>query len=627
MSTIFGIFYRDGRPVSDELETMYSGMAHFPHERHAFLKRGNVGLGQMLTFNTPEAVGEAMPRYIPEAKLLFVAEGRIDNRGELFEALGVPGGERAAMPDGDLILQAYLKWGEKCVDHLEGKWSLAAFHEESQRLFLARDKWDYTALEYYADERVFAFSTSSKGLLPLPIVRREIDEIMVARLLVVWPGEPEKTYFKDVLRLLPSHHARVTRETLALSRYWDYKDIPVRGGRTLEECCGELLENMERAVAARLRSYAPVAATLSGGMDSSTVCTLAAEHLARTGGRLRTYTHVPRFSPSSQLRESQFGDERPFVEAVVRKCGNIDPVFLISSEISPMEVIREALRLFGEPFHAAGNAYWIVDIFLTAARDGNGTVLMGEFGNATTSWTGNEDALPALEIVRRRGLWSLAKKKIAKPLLYGRGPVSRLYKRIAFGSRPWGHISFMNPEQEKKLDLAGKIRRSGFDPTFKRYYRDPKAEPRMIFDFNVLRLPYGAQIGCETGLELRDPTGDPRVIASALSIPDEMFLGPMNKWVLRTMMNGKLPDQVRLNQRKGKQSSDLAARLCANSEELDRELAEMETDGFGRIADMERIRREWELLKSDSAHYPLDTAFHFLRPVAAHLYYRMNASR
>jgi asparagine synthase (glutamine-hydrolysing) len=626
MSTIFGIYYRDGRPVTDELEAMYSGMAHFPHERHAFLKRGNVGFGSMLTFNTPEAVGEAMPRYIPEAKLLFVAEGRIDNRDELFEALGIKGGEQAAMPDGDLILQSYLKWGEKCVDHLEGKWSLAAFHEESQKLFLARDKWDYSALEYHADERSFAFSTSSNGLLPLPFVRREIDEIMIARLLVVWPGEPEKTYFKNVLRLLPSHHVSVTRENLTLSRYWNYKDIPVRGGRTLEECCGELLENMERAVAARLRSYGPVAATLSGGMDSSTVCTLAAEQLARTGGRLRTYTHVPRFSPSALLKESQFGDERPFVEAVVRKCGNIDPVFLSSAGISPMQGLREAIRIFGEPFHAAGNAYWIADLFQTAAREGNRTLLMGEFGNATTSWTGSVDALPALKIARRGGWRSLARKRIGKSLLYGEGPISRLYKRIAFGSRPWGKISFMNPDLEKKLDLARKIRRSGFDPTFKRYYRDPKAEPRMIFDFNVLRLPYGAQIGCETGLELRDPTGDPRVIASALSIPNEMFLGPMNKWVLRTMMKGKLPEEVRLNTRKGKQSSDLTARLCANSEELDKELAEMDADGFGRIADMERIRREWELLKSDSAHFPLDTAFHVLRPVAVHLYYRMYAS-
>jgi len=619
MSAIFGVFYRDGRPVEHALEAMYSGMARLPHERHGFVKRGCCGFGHMLTFNTPEAVGESMPKYIPEAKLLFVAEGRIDNRGELFEAFGTPGDERAAMPDGNLILAAYLKWGELCVEHLEGKWSFAAFHEESQKLFVARDKWDYSCLNYYADDKVIAFSPSLKGLFPLPFVRREIDEEMIARLLVVWPGANEKTTFRGVLRLLPSWHLCATRENLVAKRYWNYHDIPVREGRTLEECSGELLECMEKAVAARLRSYRPVAATLSGGMDSSTVCVLAAEQLARVGGRLRTYTHVPRFTPSASLKERQFGDERLFVEPIARKWGNIDPTYLDSRGLSPLEGLREALRLFGEPFHAAGNAYWIADVFKPAAREGYGTVLMGEFGNATTSWTGSEDALPPLKLMRRRGMWGLVKKKIFKPLLWGDGPTARLYKRAKYGARPWAEHSFSALEFEKKLDLARRIRLSGFDPTFKRLFPGPKGQPLTILDVGPLRLCYGGAIGCETGLELRAPTGDPRVIECALSIPDELFLGPMNKWVLRTMMKGKLPDEVRLNLRKGKQSSDLSARMYDDRAEMDRVLAEMEASGFDSVADIPRIRNSWEKLKADPDHFPLEEAFHLFRPFAAYL--------
>jgi len=626
MSVIFGLFYKDGRPLSGELGRMYSGMQHFPHEKYAFLEKGNCGFGNLLTYNTPEAVGESMPRWIEEGHLLFVSEGRIDNRDELFVELGILPDERAEMPDGDLMLKAYRQWGEECVNKLMGKWSLAAFHTDTQKLFVARDKWDYTAIDYYDDEKVIAFSSSSKGLFPLPFIEKKIDELMLARLIVVWPGDYDKTYFENVRRLLPSCSLSATRESLELRRYWNYTDVKVRKGLKLEDYTEDLFDKLNQAVVARLRSYRPVAATLSGGMDSSTVCVLAAEHLAKEGIRLKTYSHVPFFAPSGTLSPNSFGDERPFIEAVVAASGNMDPVFLDSAGISPIEGMREMIRLYGEPFHGAGNAFWLVDIYTAAAREGFGTLLLGEYGNATTSWKGVEDALPAGEIVKRYGVVGLLKKKMLKPLLYGDNPFGRIYKCAAFGRRPWRKISYCAEEFEASLNLEESMRRSGFDPSYTRYYKNPKNQVTQIFDYNVLRLPYGAYIGCETGLELRDPTGDVRVIESALAIPNDMFLGEMNKWVLRTMMKGRLPDKVRLNTKKGKQSSDLPERLWAHREEMDHILAEMESHGFGQIADIKRLRREWGNLKANYHTYPRDNAFHLLRPIAAYIMCETNSA-
>jgi asparagine synthase (glutamine-hydrolysing) len=625
MSIIFGLFYRDGKPVSEELATMCAGMEHFPHEKHAVAVQGNCGFGHLLTYNTPEAVNEAMPRWVEPARLLFVAEGRLDNRDELCEALEISARERVAVPDGDLMLQAYFKWGEKCVDRLIGKWSLVAFHPDEQRLFVARDKWDYTAIDYYLDDQVFAFATSSQGLFPLPFIRKELDELMLARLMVIWPGDPDKTYFKGIRRLLPSCAMRVTREKAEVYRYWNFTAIKVREGLKLEDYVADLFDKLNQAVTARLRSYRPVAATLSGGMDSSTVCVLAAEHLVKEGKRLRTYSHVPQFAPSQTLSNYSFGDERPFVEAVVAASGNIDPVFSDSAGISPLQGIAEGIRLYGEPFHGAGNAYWMVDLFTAAARDGFGTVLTGEFGNATISWPGVEDALRCRVIFRKYGLGGVIKKKLLKPLLYGNGLVGCIYKRTVFGGRPWRRHSFCTDQFEKSLQLDQKIHASGFDATYKQYFRDAKDNARLILDRNIMRGPFGAYLGCETGLELRDPTGDQRVIESALAIPNQMYLGEMNKGVLRAMMQGRLPDQVRLNVKKGKQSSDLPSRLCAHREEMERVLAEMDAAGFDRIVDLDRLRLEWQKMQSDCDHYPLAAVGHFLRACTVFIMSRMNA--
>ncbi|MGD8781912.1 MAG: asparagine synthase-related protein [Ignavibacteria bacterium] len=173
--------------------------------------------------------------------------------------------------------------------------------------------------------------------------------------------------------------------------------------------------------------------------------------------------------------------------------------------------------------------------------------------------------------------------------------------------------------QKESINLAERIKSSGFDPTFKRFHKDPKENAILIFDFNVMRLPFGAYMGNETGLELRDPTNDVRVIESSLSIPNEMYLGKMNKWILRKMMKGHLPDIVRLNKTKGKQSSDLNERICAYPDEMDSVLLEMERNGFGKIADIERINKEWAKIKADNKNYPLNNVFHILRHVSAYL--------
>nr|WP_321356427.1 hypothetical protein [uncultured Draconibacterium sp.] len=88
------------------------------------------------------------------------------------------------------------------------------------------------------------------------------------------------------------------------------------------------------------------------------------------------------------------------------------------------------------------------------------------------------------------------------------------------------------------------------------------------------------------------------------------------------MTKGILPDEVRLNLRKGKQSSDITGRLAAYPNEMEAMLKEMKETGFGKIADLERIEKEWTKLKADSINYPLNDVFHFLRPVAAFLMWK-----
>ena len=87
-----------------------------------------------------------------------------------------------------------------------------------------------------------------------------------------------------------------------------------------------------------------------------------------------------------------------------------------------------------------------------------------------------------------------------------------------------------------------------------------------------------AEMGAAHGLDIRDPTADARVLAFTFSVPDWVFMDPatgLDRWLIRAAMQGRLPDEVRLNRNRGRQAGDLVPRLRACAAEVEMALAEL----------------------------------------------------
>src|SRR4051794_9748638 len=90
MSGVVGLFRRDGGPVSvSDVRPMVSIIAHRGPDGNGVVNSGPVGLGHAMLWTTPESLREALPRTDPSSALTITADARIDNREELFEALGI----------------------------------------------------------------------------------------------------------------------------------------------------------------------------------------------------------------------------------------------------------------------------------------------------------------------------------------------------------------------------------------------------------------------------------------------------------------------------------------------------------------------------------------------------------
>jgi asparagine synthase (glutamine-hydrolysing) len=600
MSAIFGLLHHHQAPDPALLQRMAAAMAYWGPDGSATWQEGPLGLGQLMLYNTPESVYETLPRR-GQGGLAIAANVRLDNRQELLDQFQVPRAERATYPDSELIVQAYHRWGEACVHHLVGDWAFALWQPQQQRLFIARDQLGINGLYYYSHGDFFAFSSCLKGLLALPQVPQQPNLFRVAQVLTSWPGDGVQTAYRDILQLPPAHTLTVQHQRTTVERYWRLEDTPPLTLGSDQEYVETFLTHYRRAVVDRLRSHRPVGGTLSGGLDSGSVCALAAESLRPQD--LPVYTHVP-LQPTDHLTSAyRFGDESPYVEANREFIGNLRVNYLKSEHISPLAGIETNLWVHDQPGHAAGNHFWITDLLQTAQHQGLGTLLTGQCGNGTISWAGmalvsngwqallqgNWPRIVAEAEAQGLSPWRLVKRYLLRPIAL---PILAQRRRLQhIGKLPWADYAAIHPDFARSLRLGAAMQRAGHDPTF-----TAAADP-MVQRLRIIRpasTTVGAlwlESGAAYGLEVRDPTLDQRLVEFCLALPnDQYFRQGENRSLIRRAMRGLLPDVVRLNQTKGLQAADLGYRVVAHAAEIQAVLQRLRGSGLARqVLDLDKM--------------------------------------
>lgn len=597
MSGILGLIHFDGAPVeSASLDAMRDAMAFWGPDGMRLWRAGAAGLGQLTLFNTPEAVAESLPRWLPAEGLAFTAEARIDNREELCAALGIPPSEGAILPDGDLLLRAYLRWGEAAPENVLGDWSFAAWHAAERRLFLARDHHGNTALYYTTDARRVAFASSVKALLALPGMPRCLNELRLAQVLTSWPGDGTESFFEGIHVLPPAHTLTATPAGATKRRYWYLEEAPELHLKSDGEYVEGLRAVLDEAVRCRLRSHRPVGSTLSGGLDSGSVSALAARALAARAERLPAFCSSPLYDVANSVGPYSFGDETPFARATAAQAGNIDLHLLRSEGISPVSAIRQVLAFQDAPGHAAGNFYWMVDLLETARAQGMGSLLTGQGGNASISWKGRTWTAPGMAPEQAHQLKRRLKYEALLPLLPE--PLLLWRARRQARKRQWNNTA-IQAEFARRLRLVEQrlAEEESHRELAHQTLRDPKRMRYAVLApgrSEVGRL--WAEWGAAFGLEVRDPTLDKRVLEFCLGAPNRLYTAPdgTDRHLLRRAMAGLLPPEVLRNPRRGLQAADLVTRLRARAPEMDAALSELElVSEVGEYIDLPWLKQTW----------------------------------
>ncbi len=245
-----------------------------------------------------------------EKKIWIVYNGEIYNHIELREELSRKGFVFRTHTDTEVILHAYLQWGEECVSHFNGMWSFVIYDSTKRSLFGSRDRTGVKPFYYYKDASVFAFASEQKALVKLPFVKTGIHPQVAADFLagdIYFMEKGNENLFKNIFELMPSENFSFDLKLRSL-RKWKYYSLKTSAGSSgfneskFQDCRDTTEKLFLNAVRLRLRSDVPVGSCLSGGIDSSAiVCVM--DSLIRKGLEVNVGSRLNVFTLKFEDRE------------------------------------------------------------------------------------------------------------------------------------------------------------------------------------------------------------------------------------------------------------------------------------------------------------------------------------
>lgn len=174
--------------------------------------------------------------------------------------------------DTEVLLASYQKWGEDCVNHLEGMFAFAIWDEKENKLFCAKDHFGIKPFYFYETGNQLFFASEAKALLPF-VSNIDMNVEAMKDYLAFQLVLDGKTLFKDIFELPPAHTLVVKNGVRSIKRYWQVY-YNVDNDHTESYFLKKVKKMIEYSVKIHTRSDVEIGSYLSGGMDSSIISAL-----------------------------------------------------------------------------------------------------------------------------------------------------------------------------------------------------------------------------------------------------------------------------------------------------------------------------------------------------------------
>lgn len=302
-------------------------------DEEGYYKHKNVLLGhRRLTIIDPDGGKQPMTKNINGFKYTIVYNGEIYNSEELRKRLLDEGYLFNGYSDTEVILTAYICFKERCVEFLNGIFAFCIFDEERNSIFLVRDQLGVKPLFYSLKDNYLIFGSEMKTIIAHPLVSSLVDREGILDLLSIGPARSlGEGIFKDINEIPPAHYLYFSKDKIYLKEYWKL-DCCIHN-KGFEETRDELFYMLQDVVKKQMVSDRGLFSFLSGGIDSSAICSIAAMELKKQNRTLDTFTvDYVDYDKDFIANEFEITGDKYFVKIVDEKIKSNNRTILINNE-------------------------------------------------------------------------------------------------------------------------------------------------------------------------------------------------------------------------------------------------------------------------------------------------------
>ena len=568
MSAIFGMLSFSKKIDGITAEKMKGGYSDCKIDRYSVKAGDRLIMGCAEQFLIEGAEREQFP--YEDSDCCFVMDGMVDDKTAVAAELGLS----PDTPDGAVMLAAFKRWRFEFGEHLYGAFSACFYDKKAKKMYLFTDHTACRCIYYRKTDDAFYFSTLVK-----PILNVAEEKIGICEQWITYWGlnsspsmyvVPDLSPFEGVYQLEP-HRVLVVDESSGTAEkvsYWDPRKHVKEYKVSDEEGLALFRDTMDKCMRGILRASKETAATLSSGLDSSTVACLAVRALSERGKKLYSFTSVPLEGFNEKVPEGRVADETDGVMKIVGEYPDIIPSFLSCPDKNAVKDAMPVTRILEVPYKATVNTVWMEELYKKSAAKGCSMLLTGQTGNGTISYGSITNT--AYRLVRSGHLvqavkelntfgkrWRYPRKKLAGDMV-----TTFFSARLSKPNFTGGKV--IKDELIDKYKALKMIKKNMGN--LGNMQMDKKSE-QMNFMWSDAVLNnlamYETKFGLYYGICNRDITRHPVVMSLIAGLPVTCTCGSgMERRLIRDGMHGIVPKYTRYDvTKRGLQSADLAYRM------------------------------------------------------------------
>src|SRR5436190_218694 len=451
--------------------------------------------------------------------------------------------------DTEILLELFIKQGEKCLPLLEGFFAFAIYDTRTKDLFVARDRFGKKPLNYFIDDDKFIFASELKALYDFGIPKELNYEALQLYLQLSYIPQP-LSMLKHVrkvepgARLIPKGKNIEQKKWYELTPNYEYKNAP-----SYDQAQKELDFLLEEAVVKRLISDVPLGAFLSGGIDSSVIVALASRHQKS----LNTF--------SIGFKDEQYFDETQFAELVATKFKTNHATFRLGFE-DYLSHIYDVLNYLDEPFADSASLPQFIlcmevrkHATVAISGDGGDEVFVG-YNKHYAEWQARRRSLAGSLVKMGAPLWKVLPKSRNNRF----SDLFRQLDRYAEGAeltskeRYWHWASTFSAADVDKLiakQTATKINTAVIDSVKEKYLSNINDDFNSVLktDLDLVlvsdMLVKVDLMSMANSVEVRSPFLDHHVVEFAFTLPSEYKINKGGrKTIIKDAFQNILPPEI-----------------------------------------------------------------------------------